>query len=86
MFQAILLRHEFEHPSVAARIDLVEEILVEVVGEVYSVEAQGEGLLAQMMDLLLFGTFVSLNVAVETDVDPGPIAIVDEIAERIGES
>lgn len=86
VFQAILLRHEFEHPSVAARIDLVEEILVEVVGEVYSVEAQGEGLLAQMMDLLLFGTFVSLNVAVETDVDPGPIAIVDEIAERIGES
>lgn len=85
VFQSILLRHDFEHPSVSARMELVEELMVEVVGAVHVVEAEGEGLLAQLLDLLLVGQFVSLRVAAEQGVDPGPTPIVDELAGRIGD-
>lgn len=86
IFQAFLLRHDFEHPQVALRLEVVEEVLVEVVGAVHVVEAAGEGLLAQLFDLLLIGHFVSLHAAVEQEIDPGPTPIIDEIASRIGEA
>ncbi|MEX1217880.1 MAG: SIS domain-containing protein [Acidimicrobiales bacterium] len=86
IFQAFLLRHDFEHPQVASRLDIVEEILVEVVGEVHCVVAAGEGLLAQLFDLELLGQFVSLHAAIEQEVDPGPVPIVAEIASRVGEA
>lgn len=85
VFQAFLLRHDFEHPSVARRMELLEEVMVEVVGDVHVVAAEGDGLLEQMYDLALFGTFVSLFAALEQDVDPGPVPAIEELASRLGE-
>lgn len=85
VFQAILLRHDYEHPSVAQRLDVVEELMVEVVGEVHVVTAEGDGLLTQMYDLALHGLYTSVFAALAQDVDPGPVPIVDEIASRLGE-
>lgn len=86
VFQAFLLRHDFEHPQVSRRLDIIEEILVEVVGAVHVVRAEGDCLLAQLFDLLLLGQFVSLHAAVEQSIDPGPVPIVHEIASRVGEA
>lgn len=86
IFQAFLLRHDFEHPQVTRRLEVVEEVLVEVVGAVHVIEAAGDGLLAQLFDLLLLGQFVALHAAVEQEVDPGPTPIIDEITARIGEA
>ena len=86
IFQAFLLRHDFEHPQVSSRLDVVEEILVEVVGAVHVVEAAGDGLLAQLFDLELLGQFVSLHAAVEQGIDPGPVPVVAEIASRVGDA
>ena len=86
VFQVFMLRHDFEHPQVASRLVEVEEVLVEVVGAVHVVNAEGEGLLAQIFDLELLGQFVSLHAAVEQGVDPGPVPVVAEIASRVGEA
>lgn len=85
VFQTFLLRHDFEHPSVARRLDIVEELMVEVVGEVHVVAAEGDGLLAQMYDLAMVGLFVSIISALEQDVDPGPVPVVDEVTSLVGE-
>lgn len=85
VFQAFLLRHDFEHPSVSRRLDVVEELMVEVVGEVHVVEAEGDALLTQMYDLALYGTLLSLFSALGQDVDPGPVPVFDEVASRVGE-
>lgn len=85
VFQAILLRHDFEHPSVSQRLDVVEELMVEVVGDVHVVAAEGDGLLSQMYDLALFGLLTSVHAALEQDVDPGPVPIIEEIDSRVGE-
>jgi len=70
----------------SSRLDVTEEVLVEVVGAVYVIEAAGEGLLAQIFDLELIGQFVSLHAAVEQGIDPGPVPIVAEIASRVGDA
>ena len=55
------LRHDDEHPQVARRFELVGELIREVVADVIEVRAEGEGDLAQLLDLILVGDFVSLG-------------------------
>jgi glucose/mannose-6-phosphate isomerase len=73
------LRHEFEHPQVARRFDLVTEAVSEVVADVDTVWAEGDGALAQLLDLVLFGDFVTLHRAAQEGLDPGPVPILDDI-------
>ncbi len=76
---AVSLRHEGEHPQVGRRFELVSEILREVVADVIEVQAAGDGDLAQLFDLILFGDYVSLYLAVESGVDPGSVPILGEL-------
>ncbi len=73
------LRHDAEHPQVSRRFDLVSEVLLEVVADVTEVRAAGEGDLAQLLDLALVGDFVSLHLAGNEGIDPGPVPVLDEI-------
>jgi len=77
------LRHEFEHPQVARRFDVVQPMLDEVVAGVHEVWAAGEGQLAQLLDLMMYGTFVSLELAAQEGIDPGPMATLDEIKHAV---
>jgi glucose/mannose-6-phosphate isomerase len=61
----IALRHEAEHPQVSRRFDLVADLLREVVAGTEEVWAEGDGELAQLLDLVLFGDFVSLWMAAQ---------------------
>ena len=80
---AIALRHDAEHPQVGRRFDLVGELLREVVADVVEVRARGEGDLAQLLDLILFGDYVSLWMAVDAGIDPGPVPILVELKARL---
>lgn len=46
VFRLVNLRHEFEHPQIMRRFDLVTAAVEEVVGGVDTVTAEGEGPLA----------------------------------------
>ena len=85
MFRLINLRHDFEHPQVMRRFELVNEMVDEVVSEIEEIRAEGEGALAQLFDLVIYGDFVSLYLAYEADVDPGPVAVLDWMKERLVE-
>jgi glucose/mannose-6-phosphate isomerase len=85
VFRLILLRHDFEHPQVSRRFDLTTELVDEVVAAVEEVRAEGEGALAQVFDLMLFGDFTSLYLAFQEDVDPGPVPVLDYIKERLAQ-
>ncbi|HEX3981498.1 MAG TPA: SIS domain-containing protein [Acidimicrobiales bacterium] len=77
------LRHDAEHPQVSRRFDLVGEVLREVVADVLEVRAGGEGDLAQLLDLALIGDFVSLHLAGNEGIDPGPIPVLDDIKVQL---
>src|SRR5207302_10829180 len=59
----VQLRHDFEHPQVTRRFELVFQMVDEVVASIEQVEAGGEGQLAQLLDLILVGGFTSLHMA-----------------------
>jgi glucose/mannose-6-phosphate isomerase len=79
VFQLVLLRHDDEHPQESRRFDLVAGLMEEVVGDIHTVRAEGDGPLAQLLDLILFGDFVSLHLAGQEGLDPGPVPVLDEI-------
>lgn len=81
----VRFRHDFEHPQVSRRFELTYDILDEVVHAVLDVQAEGEGALAQLFDLIIQGDFVSLHMAVEAQVDPGPIPVLVALKEALAE-
>jgi len=81
----IALRHDSEHPQVTRRFDLTSEYLREVVSSIEEVQAEGEGDLAQLLDLILFGDFVSLYMAFQEGIDPGPVPVLVDLKQRLAE-
>ena len=81
---AVHLRHDFEPPRVARSFDFISETQQEVVASVHEVRAGGGGRLAQLFDLIAIGDFVSLFVAAQEGLDPGPIPVLDELKHRMG--
>jgi glucose/mannose-6-phosphate isomerase len=79
VFTVVNLRHEFEHPQVVRRFDVVNALLDEVVASIEEVWAEGEGQLAQLLDLVLLGDFVALHLAAQEGLDPGPVPTLDHV-------
>jgi glucose/mannose-6-phosphate isomerase len=80
---ALALRHDAEHPQVGRRFELVGEMLREVVSDVIEVRAAGDGELAQLFDLVLFGDYVSLWMAAAAGVDPGPVPVLVDLKREL---
>jgi glucose/mannose-6-phosphate isomerase len=77
------LRHGFEHPRLAQRFEATRDVVDEAVHQVLTVDAEGEGRLAQLLDLMYLGDFVSCYLALDGDVDPGPIDAIFELKRRL---
>jgi glucose/mannose-6-phosphate isomerase len=85
VFRLVNLRHDYEHPQIARRFDLVNEAVDEVVADIEEVRAKGEGALAQLLDLILVGDFTSIHSALQAGVDPGPVDILAQMKARLAE-
>ena len=83
VFSLVLFRSDYEPEPAAAVFPVMVEMMDEVIGEWHEIRAQGENILTQVLDLALFGDFVSLYMADLAGVDPGPIPVIDELKERL---
>lgn len=83
VFTLVELRHDEEHPQEQRRFELVRDLMSEVVHDVVEVRAEGEGPLAQLFDLTLTGDLVSLHLAAQGGIDPGPIAVLDDLKRAL---
>ncbi len=81
----VALRHDSEHPQVMRRFELTADYLLEVVAGIHEVHAEGDGDLAQLLDLILFGDFVSLHLAFQEGIDPGPVPVLADLKQRLKE-
>ncbi len=77
------LRHDGEHPQIGRRFELVGDILEREVANLIEVMAEGDGDLAQLFDLILFGDYVSLWMAAEAGIDPGPVEALVQLKHRL---
>jgi glucose/mannose-6-phosphate isomerase len=83
VFTLVELRHDDEHPQETRRFELMRDILAEVVHEVVEVRAAGDGPLAQLFDLTYFGDMVSLHMAFQEGIDPGPVPVLEDLKRAL---
>ena len=79
VFTRVDLRHDHEHPDDGARFDQVAEMTLEVVADVARLDAEGDGVLAQLLDLTFVGDLCAVEMALSEGVDPGPIPAVESL-------
>jgi len=84
VFSLVELRHGLEHPRLEARAVATRELIDEALVQVLTVEAEGEGRLAQLLDLVYLGDWTSYYLALDNDVDPGPIDAITQLKASIG--
>ncbi len=83
LMSLVMLRHDSEHPQIARRFDITADIIRQYVASVHEVRAQGEGDLAQLFDLTYFGDYVSLWLAADAGIDPGPIDVLTWLKHQL---
>ncbi len=84
LFTMINLRHDHEHPAMQPVFEALAHQLGESVAAVTEVRAEGDGSVAQLLDLMYVADFVSIELAWRAGIDPGPIDAVDELKRRLG--
>lgn len=81
-FSLVTLRHDYEHPQVMRRFDMVADLVKDKVAAMFEVRARGEGELAQLLDLVIYGDYVSLHLADAKGIDPGPVPTLAGIKQE----
>jgi glucose/mannose-6-phosphate isomerase len=84
VFSLVQLHHGYEHARLTKQMQLSRDLIEEVFVQVIDVEAAGDGRLAQLLDLMYLGTWVSCYLALDNDVDPGPIDAIAQLKAALG--
>jgi len=79
VFSLIELHHGMEHPQLVRHMAVTRDLIEETLHQVITVEAEGEGRLAQLLDLIYLGDWTSYYLALDNDVDPGPIDAIAQL-------
>jgi glucose/mannose-6-phosphate isomerase len=79
VFTLIELRHGREHERLEPRFRATRALMEECVAQQLEVQAEGEGPLAQLLDLMYTGDWMSCYLALDNDVDPGPIDAITQL-------
>src|SRR5215218_2832382 len=85
VFTLVELRHDFEHEQLGRRFALTRALIEEALAQVLEVRAEGQGRLAQLLDLMYVGDWASCYLALDHDVDPGPIDTIFQLKDALGE-
>ncbi len=67
----------------APRFAATRALIEECVAQVLEVQAEGEGRLAQLLDLMYVGDWTSCYLALQNDVDPGPIDAITHLKQAL---
>ena len=81
--RVVFLRTNYDHPRVAARIEILKEVLARRGLAYLEVEAEGGDELAQLFSLLYLGDWVSVYLALLNQVDPTPVRPIQELKDRL---
>ncbi len=76
-------RHDEEHPQVSRRFELVADQVAEAVAGTLEIRAEGEGDVAQLLDLIFQGDICSLHLADQEGLDPGPSPAIDALVSAL---
>ena len=79
----VILRDRQEHPQVARRRDVSAELAARRGIEVSELAADGDTPLQRLATLIQLIDYATVYLGIAIGVDPGPIAVISELKERI---
>ncbi len=79
----IFLRAESNHPRNQLRIDLTKKGMKKAGMGTTTINAKGETRLAQLWTTLHFGDYVAYYLAMAYDVDPSPVAAIEDLKRAL---
>lgn len=82
--RVVELQSHLDHPQIAKRFAVSNELLAGQMPAPIIVRAEGETALEQMLWALLLGDFVSAYLAFLNGIDPTPVALVEELKKKLG--
>lgn len=81
---AVFLLDRDQHPRNRQRAELTAELIAARGHRVETLEAEGESRTARLFWTVMLGDLVSLHLAALNGVDPAPVAVIEELKDRLG--
>jgi glucose/mannose-6-phosphate isomerase len=83
-FSAVFLEDRDQHPRVRHRFELTAEAIDQHARGVVRVETEGETRTERVMNLVMLGDLVSVELASERGVDPMPVEAIEQFKSELG--
>jgi glucose/mannose-6-phosphate isomerase len=81
-FHVIIISDEKDHDRIKKRIDIFKKLLKEYKTPVTEVSISGK-LMTRLMSNILMGLFFAYNLALEYDIDPTPVKIIEKLKKDL---
>ena len=82
-FHALIIRDQDDHPRIKARMSVTAELYEKWGVGVSTFDVQGSTLMEKIFYAVIFGLWTSYYLALEYDIDPIPIAGVEDFKTRL---
>ncbi|MBI1748362.1 MAG: bifunctional phosphoglucose/phosphomannose isomerase [Acidobacteria bacterium] len=79
----IMLRDRSAHGQVQKRMEITQEKIQSVARSVVEVWSEESSLLARLLAMVFLGDYVSYYLAMLSGVDPTPVAVIDDLKNRL---
>ncbi|GIK76939.1 MAG: bifunctional phosphoglucose/phosphomannose isomerase [Acidobacteria bacterium] len=83
-FSAVFLEDQDQHPRERRRVELTAELIAGHAHDVVRVETRGETRTERLLWAVMLGDLVSLELAAREGVDPTPVAVIEDLKDRLG--
>jgi len=83
LLHVVVLRDASDPPRLVQRLRITRDVALQKAAGYHEVMSRGRGGLSRLFSLILFGDLVSIYLAYLNGVDPYPVAVIDEVKERL---
>ena len=81
--RVLIIRDEDDHPRVAARMDIVKEVIKKTGVDVFEIKSEGDNRLQRIFSLIQLGDFLSFYLAILNKVDPTPVEPIETLKKEL---
>ncbi len=83
-YAAVFLEDQDQHPRERRRIELTAELIAPRAHDVIRVETEGDSRTERLLWSVMLGDLVSLELAARAGADPTPVAVIEDLKQRLG--
>ena len=84
IFSAVFLEDEDQHPRERQRVELTAELIADRAHDVIRIETEGETRTERLLWTVMLGDLLSLELAARDGADPTPVAVIENLKDRLG--